>query len=503
MINLRNKLFCDLDGLTTEEREDRRFNKIKDLGLLDEKIVAVFEEATQTVAHFLEAPIAILGVISPGELIIKSAVGLSNLGLMNQLAVNRKIPKNDSFSVYAIDSKQPLLIEDTFSDSFFSQSILAQSYGIRAYVGTPLITAENIAIGILAVMDLVPRHFTEKDIEFLNLTARWCLREWETSVNKTSEIEVKTNAQSSEKNLSPDFSNVSFLATSNTSNSNSERNIEENKIFKIKVDLLKEILQDLKSPLTSIIGMSSVLNRGIYGELNEKQKNYIEVITSSGENLSRLIDDIIGLDIFNQNNKTLKIAPVDLEMLCQQIISSLEKVATEHKQKLSLSIEPGNKIWELDKEKIRQCLHYLLISVISSAEANSEVRIHISRKVELLNISIWTSHSWLGEGLQSSDYQSSLINMILSWCLGEDYQSKQTNDLLSSNLQTIKLSYDHLAEAWSNLKDKNSSGNNRQILTLLLSCYLTQIHKGNISIQGSEQSGYSYVLQFSRLTGNN
>ncbi len=500
MIHLGQRIFCYLDGLTPEERENQRVKAIQDLGLLNGETIPIFEEATQTAARFLETPISILGLILPQNLLIKSAIGLSHLGLMNNISSKREIEREDSFALYVIDSPHYLVIEDTYSDSFFAHSVLAQYYGIRAYIGIPLISAENICIGVLEVMDLVPRKFAQKEIEFLNLTARWCVREYENNyLLKLKRIENTKNNVQETPNLTQNLEKYTISNRELEGQKNSKDS--GNKVFQIKVDLLKEIIQELKSPLTSIIGMSSILGREIYGVLNNKQKEYIKVIRESGQNLSELIEEIISLDIFGENQTSFKIAPVDLEMFGEEIINLIEKKAIQHKQKLELTIEPGQRIWKLDKEKIRQSLYYLLISVINSAELNSITMIHFSFKFNLFNITIWNSHPWLGDSASSIEGESSLINNILSLYFAEENESKK-QEFLTGNLGTIQLSSGKLFKSWNKVEQKNNLHCYQEMLTLLLSCQIIETHKGNLTIQGSEDLGYRYVLQFPQIITN-
>lgn len=79
-----NRLFCRLDGLTVAAREQQRRIALIELGLLDAETVPVFEEATQTAAHSLNAPICLLGLIDQQRHWFKSTVGLSRMGLMNE-----------------------------------------------------------------------------------------------------------------------------------------------------------------------------------------------------------------------------------------------------------------------------------------------------------------------------------------------------------------------------------------------------------------------------------
>lgn len=174
-----SRLFCRLDGLTAAAREQHRMTVLTKLGLMETESVPIFEEATQTAAHFLEMPICILSLMDHERQWFKSAVGLSRLGLMNDLALSRQMPRDESFCTHVVDSHQVLAIDDTLSHPAFVNSLLVQQYNIRAYLGAPLLTAGGDCIGTLAVMDLSPRIFSAKEREFLSLTARLSMSEYD------------------------------------------------------------------------------------------------------------------------------------------------------------------------------------------------------------------------------------------------------------------------------------------------------------------------------------
>jgi len=175
MISQEHRLFCRLDGLTAEAREQQRLKIMTDLRLLQAESVLIFEEATQTAAQTLAMPICFVGLMEPEQEWLKSAIGLSRLGLMNQLAATRQIPRSETFSTYVVDSHQLLAIEDTLAHPAYANSDLVHQYGIRAFMGAPLITANGDCVGTLAVMDTLPRQFKPQDAEFLLLMARWSM----------------------------------------------------------------------------------------------------------------------------------------------------------------------------------------------------------------------------------------------------------------------------------------------------------------------------------------
>ena len=501
MVEPENKLFGFKDGWVSPEfTEEHRLEALSELGLRQSETIPVFEEATQTAAHSLEAPISILGFVDEECHWFKSAVGLSRLGLMNHLAQNRQLLREESFCTQVVETLQVHAINDTHKlpNSLLRNGKLVQDYGIRAYLGAPLIDASGNCLGALAVMDLVPRKFTTRDIEFLQIIARWCMSEFERNLMVLQKNTEKTNSQNAATKSLNDQRTIGIKATP----ANLEQ--ESGSTKQIKLQLLGQITQELRTPLTSVLGMASVLGREIYGPLTMKQREYLDIIQHSGRYLLSLVNEMAELGTLDENASVLNIAPVDIEMLCKQVINTLEEAANRREQNMRLSIEPGHsRIWLLDKDKVRQILYHLIFSVSQLSATGSIVRIHVSYKENTLNITVWVSHPWLGDGMTEVDSYFHLNSLSKVELTGDaaTYSSspeseeelvrpvgmEKTMNLNDSYLNTLMMSSEQgLPGDHSNLT--------RESLGLLLSCQLAELHGGNILIQGSPASGHRYVM---------
>ena len=558
MVN-SNRLFCQLDSLSPTVREQQRVAALESLELLETETIPVFDEATQTAASFLEAPICILGLMVQEQLWLKSAVGLSKLGFMNQLATQRKLPRQDSFCTYVVDSHQSLAINDTLNHPVFAGSGLVQHYNVRAYLGTPLIASSGHCIGALAVMDLASRQFTDRDAEFLALTARWCLSEFERNrllqaeptqgaelkltapsprthgesscynggnprnavAPQVEQTETSSGAECTPAFLSPrcfpplnggkvtappshggrvgGFSRsanpkgaegASASVSSPQSPSTAQDDSTWTSTSKVKVKLLEQLTEKLRTPLTSVIGMASVLQRGVYGSLTGKQKEYLAVIYNSGQQMLSLVEEIVNLGGLSENASKVELNPVDLEMLCQQVFNDLDQVAKQQQQELHLSIEPGNRIWELDKEKVRYALYYLMISMIESSTQGAQVRVHVSWRRKTVVIAVWVSHPWLGNGSQ------------VNFASGAVTRSGSSSvNLLNSSMAHSSL--DRVLQSSFTLNQEpgkpHAEDDSRELLGLILSCHLVELHGGKITVQGTPESGYRYTIQLPKI----
>lgn len=509
MTKPKNQLFCRLDGLTPSTRREQRLTTLNELGLLVPEAVPVFEETTQKASNFSGAPISILGLAVEEELWFKSTVGLSTIGLTDRLATQRKIPLQESFSIYAIDSQQPLIIDSTFSNVVFTNSILTQHYGIRSYLGVPVISSSGVCIGVLEVMDWVERKFTDRDVDHLTLLARWCLGEfersqiskarWNNSIDPLNQPEWRGFDRSLTFDVDPaavESASVGQLTTIGRA----EQIGSSNAAHSIKIKLLAQLTQELKTPLTSVIGMASVLHREIYGPLTEKQREYLEIIHNSGQNSIALVDEIVSLGAIEDRGSEIDLAAVDIEMLCQQVVNSLTDIAKQHAQVLYLSIEPGNRVWFLDKEKIRQALYYLIITVLETSEPGGEVKIHVSKRDRVLNIAVGISHPWLGENFGGTKLHSQTVTQALSFnrSISSDRHSfnSGTSNIALTNRQILTASALMKAIDEENTLDDRTNKIPRDILGLLFCCHLTELHQGRVVVQGSASSSYRYLLQF-------
>lgn len=472
-----SRLFCKLDGLTVAAREQHRLAVLTHLGLMDTESVPIFEEATQTIAHHLEAPICLLSLVDADRQWFKSAVGLSRLGLMNDLARHRQIPREESFCTHVVDSGQVLAIEDTMSHPAFVNNLLVQQYGIRSYLGVPLFTTNGDCIGTIAMMDLVPRTYTETEVEFLILTARLSMSEHERlHLVKTQAINASLQASQNQPGTA---------------------------VNPVKFELLAQLTQELRTPLTSVMGMASVLNREIYGPLTSKQKEYLDIIHHSGQYLLSLVKEILELSQLDDSTRVLNLSSVDIEMLCQQAIATLDQAAHRREQQIRLSVEPGVRIWLLDKEKVRQMLYHLIFAVIQASNAGSIIRLHVSQKANGLRLTVWTSHPCFGEGLSFTEVYAPLSSATLISSEYDEHSSSNGNGSRngkgsSLSLMTLSTLTTPVAED-TEMDDASISETLRKNLGLLLSRQLAELHGGKILVQGVAESSYRYVITLPRL----
>ena len=512
------------------DQEKQRIKALSELGLLEAQTIPVFEEATQTAAELLDAPICILGFVDRRRHLFKSAVGLSRLGLMNKIAQERQLLRAESFCNIVVESHQVLAINDTLLSPDYASKMLVQQYGIRAYLGVPLIDAQGNCLGAIAIMEQSPRTFTSKDIQSLEIIARWSMsefeRQWLSDRPKESETLEKYSSNSSQllddhqepltqsilDKVKAKSNRPQDLATPEKQFCSGEVVTET---LNVKLELLEQLIQELRTPLTSILGMATVLSREIYGPLMSKQKEYLEIIQKSGRYLLSLVNEISELGEITSKIEDLDLATVDIEMLCQQVSHSLEEGAKRKEQQIRLSVERDRpRTWVIDKEKVRQLLYHLLFSILQSTSTGSNIRVHIFSSTDSRKIAVSVSHPWLGDGLTDIEPLFTRLPAFNKAQLLQDEEAKVNGDQSNTNLLPPSEAEGAVPNDAYRIDNEDSiegeeiTQSNRQIfkqlyslaeLRLSLSSYLAQLHGGEISIELIPDSGYRYLLSLPNL----
>lgn len=255
----------------------------------------------------------------------------------------------------------------------------------------------------------------------------------------------------------------------------------------VKNKLISLLTQEMLTPLTSVMGMASVLNQEIYGSLTDKQREYVEVINERSRYLRSLVEEIITLTKLDESGKSSEKTPVDVRNLCQQIVRVLEPETVNQQIKVQLFAGSSDRVCFFDKTALEQTLYNLIYSVIKSTGSGSGVKIHLSEKPKEFNIAVWVSHPILGDNLPHAQlYTQKLLEME-----NEDNKSSLMINRLQLTFEELTtIVFERTPQQGENIAPHPT----RDLLALLLSCQLVEQNGGSFWVQGSIELGYRYIL---------
>jgi len=154
-------------------------------------------------------------------------------------------------------------------------------------------------------------------------------------------------------------------------------NAELARATQLKDEFLANMSHELRTPLTAILGMSEVLREEVFGELNEKQRQYLEIIHSSGQHLLTLINDILDLSKISAGKLELEISSVMVSDLCSSSLSFVEQQALNKQIQLDLVLPTPMGAIAVDERRMRQVLINLLNNAVKFTPDGGRVSLEV------------------------------------------------------------------------------------------------------------------------------
>lgn len=142
-----------------------------------------------------------------------------------------------------------------------------------------------------------------------------------------------------------------------------------------KSEFLSNMSHELRTPLNAVIGFSEVLQDGLFGDLNDKQADYVADIHTSGRHLLTLINDILDLSKVEAGRMELQVSAFALSDVLENAVTLMRERATRQGISLCLTVDPSTGAVGADERKIKQVLFNLLTNALKFTTRGGHVEI--------------------------------------------------------------------------------------------------------------------------------
>jgi signal transduction histidine kinase len=163
---------------------------------------------------------------------------------------------------------------------------------------------------------------------------------------------------------------------------------------KHKSEFLANMSHELRTPLNAIIGFSEVLSDRMFGELNEKQADYMKDIHESGKHLLSLINDILDLSKIEAGRMDLELSNFDLPSALSNAMTLVRERAQRHAIQLSLDVDQRLGSFEADERKFKQIVVNLLSNAVKFTPDGGKVE--VSAKLDTDHVAIAVKDTGIG-----------------------------------------------------------------------------------------------------------
>jgi PAS domain S-box-containing protein len=167
-----------------------------------------------------------------------------------------------------------------------------------------------------------------------------------------------------------------------------------------KSDFLANMSHELRTPLNAVIGFSEVLQDQMFGQINDKQREYVHNILTSGRHLLSLINDILDLSKVESGKMELELSVFLLRDSLDASMMMLKEKALKGGIELHLDLAPEADLdIEADQRKLKQILFNLLSNAVKFTGVDGVVHLSAVRDGDFLEISVQDT----GIGIREDD----------------------------------------------------------------------------------------------------
>jgi signal transduction histidine kinase len=204
------------------------------------------------------------------------------------------------------------------------------------------IVREGVPIGIIGVLKTIKEPFTDKQVALVTTFADQAgiamenVRLFNEIQNKSAELELANRHKS---------------------------------------EFLANVSHELRTPLNAIIGFSEVLRERMFGDINDKQAEYLDDIHEAGKHLLSLINDILNLAKIEAGRMDLELSRFDLGEALQSSVNVVRERATRQGIVLSLELHPEAVDWVADERKFKQIMLNLLSNAVKFTPEGGKVMV--------------------------------------------------------------------------------------------------------------------------------
>ena len=237
--------------------------------------------------------------------------------------------------------RRPQQIADVLADPEYGRLDIQRHGGFRTTMGVPMLLDGEV-VGVLVVWRTQVDPFSERATELLTTFA----------------------AQAAIAIRSVDL--VDALKA---------RTAEVEVASRHKSEFLASMSHELRTPLNAVIGFSEVLLERMFGDLNDRQEEYLHDIWSSGKHLLELLNEILDLSKVEAGQMTLEPTEFSLQEALGHGLALVRERAARHGIRLGLEVAPEVGLVRADELRIKQVIVNLLSNAVKFTPDGGRVEV--------------------------------------------------------------------------------------------------------------------------------
>jgi PAS domain S-box-containing protein len=169
-----------------------------------------------------------------------------------------------------------------------------------------------------------------------------------------------------------------------------------------KSQFLANISHEFRTPLNAMLGYTSMLLNGAYGDIHDTQRRILSRVDANSRHLLALISDILDISRIEAGRMPLQISVFPIDELVRQVTEELEGVIARSPVQVEFSLASRVPPIRSDRQKVKQVLVNLLSNALKFTHEGS-IRLHAGydRGAGMLTVQVRDT----GIGIATADQQ--------------------------------------------------------------------------------------------------
>jgi signal transduction histidine kinase len=171
-----------------------------------------------------------------------------------------------------------------------------------------------------------------------------------------------------------------------------------------KQELIAIVSHDLRSPLTSVQGVLTLLSTGVYGELNDYGQSKLEVADRSIATLIKLINDLLDIEKMKAGKQELHIEAIRISEVVNASVDSMRGLAEQ--RKIEIDIKDSDALVLADRDRLHQVVANILSNSIKFSPDGSIITISILEIKDSVEVRIQDRGPGIPEKYRATIFES-------------------------------------------------------------------------------------------------
>jgi signal transduction histidine kinase len=142
---------------------------------------------------------------------------------------------------------------------------------------------------------------------------------------------------------------------------------------KVRDDLMKMIVHDLKSPLTSVLAALEMVLDGDFGAVNESQRRALGDAEAKAEDLLALIEDLLEVARIEETSIQLDVQPIAPGALLTEVLHEWEMRLAQEEASGTLDVADDAPVFHADKGLVKRVFSNLIQNALTHSPRNVKI----------------------------------------------------------------------------------------------------------------------------------